>query len=101
MFTEVAEDCIGKAVDAEVSQAKTLYGERYASDHEGWAVLKEEIEEAVSDLGVVSQKFTDCWKKIRENESVDSDLVSIIIYSKLLALEAIQICAVATKWRNK
>ena len=101
MFTEVADDLVDKAISAELSQAKMLYGTRYSSDHEGWAVLKEEIEEAMSDFSQISKSFRNSWEKIKQNETVKNDLDDIIVFSKLLALEAIQICAVSTKWRNK
>lgn len=57
----------------EYSHATSNWGETYHSLHEGWAVLKEEVEEAFDSVTALDSALTDMWYNVR---SGDKDLVS-------------------------
>lgn len=56
----------------EYSHAQENWGEIYNSLHEGWAVLKEEVEEAFDLVTGLDSALTDMWYNIRNS---DKDLV--------------------------
>jgi hypothetical protein len=92
-------------VDALVElEHKTIvdkYGEGYHSDHEGYAVLQEEIEEAQERLDIVKTWHERMWACIREDGEVTEDKLERVEYNaKQLAAEAVQIAAVARRWRG-
>lgn len=72
----------------------------FRSDHEGAAVIFEEIEEAESEMKSIKQVFEELWYTVKSNES-NGPWVSIVrAYSINLACEAIQVAAMAQKFIN-
>lgn len=105
MFSEVSEECIKQAIYAETEEAEINYGKTYNSLHEGYAVLKEEVEEAGEEWDNVNRGLTILWEKIRKPELwSDHELITELKATKKnaeqLALEAVQVAAVCNKILN-
>ena len=101
MFSELARLHINKAVMTETQNAKENYGDRYNSQHEGYAVLLEEVEEAVDDLNYIKNNVGVLWHSIKTNDLKDTTLLTDIEgTAQMLALEAVQIAAVCAKFKE-
>ena len=101
MFSELARLYINKAVISETENARKNYGDRYNSQHEGYAVLLEEVEEAADDLNYIKNNVGVLWHSIKTNDLKDTTLLTDIEgTAQLLALEAVQIAAVCTKFKG-
>ncbi|MBX4259767.1 hypothetical protein KTC96_24895 (plasmid) [Clostridium estertheticum] len=70
----------------------------FFSRHQGYAILKEEIEEAEDELKVVKQMLEDSWLNVRRNITPYRSILAIRNCSINLAAEAIQVAAVAQKF---
>lgn len=72
----------------------------FHSDHEGYAVLKEEVEEAETDLMNIKDVLSVLWRYIKRNVEVpkkrQAELVKMCAIE--LAVEAIQVAAMAQKF---
>lgn len=72
----------------------------FQSDHEGYAVLKEEVEEAETDLMDIKDILSVLWRYIKRNVEVPKkqqvELVKMCAIE--LAVEAIQVAAMAQKF---
>lgn len=71
----------------------------FHSPHEGAAVIKEEIEEAEEELREVKELYMFLWKCVKENNPVGCER-GIYDHAIGLAVEAIQIAAMAQKFIN-
>lgn len=100
-------DHLSPGVDALVElEHKTIvqkYGEGYHSDHEAYAVLKEEIEEAHEQLVCVETHLDNIWEAIREDghQFIGKNVLRIEHYAKQLAAEAVQVAAVCRRMRDE
>ena len=70
----------------------------FHSDHEGAAVILEEIEEAQEDMNNVQDNFLDLWKSVKRNSKPEYHADSVYICAVSLACEAIQVAAMAQKF---
>lgn len=74
----------------------------FHSDHEGYAVLKEEVEEAETDLMNIKDVLSVLWRYIKRNVEVpkkrQAELVKMCAIE--LAVEAIQVAAMAQKFMD-
>lgn len=101
MFSDEARENIHLAATFELENAVKTYGEKYNSVHEGYAVLQEEIEEALDDLKYIQNNTAELWKKIKSDEEIDTSLLTVISGTALLlACEAVQISAVCEKFKR-
>lgn len=92
----VKED-VEKLVQKEMESANQRFP-MFRSDHEGAAVIFEEIQETENSLSNVQLAFTHLWKKIKKDIS-DIDLAKGLKYEAIsLACEAIQVAAMAQKF---
>lgn len=88
-------------VDLEHKTIVDKYGNGYHSAHEAHAVLREEIEEAQERLNIVKTWHERMWDYIREDREVTEEKLKRIEYNaKQLAAEAVQVAAVARRWRG-
>lgn len=71
-FHENTEELVKGVCMLEYSHATENWGEIFNNFHEGWAVLKEEVEEAFDSVTVLDTALTDMWYNVR---SGDKDLV--------------------------
>lgn len=105
MEAKLTKDFIRGAVAAETESAKETWGETYHSEHEAWAVLHEEIEEANEALIKIASINNVLWNFVRKAQKQDGDIKYIrdnLHYLKdhaqELAIEAVQIAAVTQKY---
>lgn len=87
-------------VQEEYGRAGAKFGLKNKSDHESYAVCKEEFEEAQEDLDIMKRYLEDFWRATKNNESADIKLgisKKLMNYSILAACECIQVAAMASK----
>jgi hypothetical protein len=89
---------INQAVCYELQAITKRYGAAYASPHEGYAVLKEEYEEAQECLELLNSKLDEIWKNVKMNWN-DSTVIYQAQQSAIaLAEEAVQCAAVCERY---
>lgn len=85
------------AINDETELAKKVYGTSFNSVHEGWAILKEEIEEAAQESKFMQNNLEYMWDEIRRNEEVGEVLDQIYDRALNCAMECLQVAAVVNK----
>ena len=89
---------INQAVCYELQAITKRYGAHYASPHEGYAVLKEEVEEAAESLELLKDKLSQIWQDVKMNWN-DSTVIYQASQSAIaLAEEAVQCAAVCERY---
>ena len=88
---------VEKLVQKELKSANQRFP-MFRSDHEGAAVILEEIEEAQEDMNNVQDNFLDLWKSVKRNSEPEYHAESVYICAVSLAIEAIQVAAMAQKF---
>lgn len=83
----------------EYEMAAEERGEKFASLHEGAAVLREEIEEALDDAHYMNLAFCGMWEAVKEkdNEKVAGQLEKLYKEAIIGASEMIRVAAMAVK----
>jgi len=71
---------------------------KFVSPHEGYAVIKEEIEEHLDDTIGINSQFSALWENVKCNESAIDDANKLSILAIHAAAEAIQVAAMAQKY---
>ena len=76
------------------------HGAVYASEHEAYAVLKEEIEEAAEDMEQINRDLAYLWALIKNNhiKNGGGTISEAFDYARMLAQEAVQIAAVCERF---
>lgn len=92
----VREDVI-KLVDKELESANKRFP-LFHSTHEGYAVIKEEIEEAEYATYWVSEKLKCTWELIKLNDDPDYEIECLKDFAINGAIEFIQVAAMAQKF---
>lgn len=86
--------------EKEYGRAAAKFGLKNNSDHESYAVLLEEFQEAQEDMDIVQRKLNNFWALVKRNDNPDLKLSmakGLEQYAELLACEAIQVAAMAKK----
>lgn len=99
MMKKLHEEVI-ELKDKEYGRAAAKFGLKNNSDHESYAVLLEEVQEAQEDMEIIHRKLNNFWLLTRHNEKPELKLGMIKAlerYAELLACEAIQVAAMAKK----
>ena len=92
------EELVPMLVQHELEKANAKFPP-FASDMEGWAVLKEEIEEADEELVNIKRWHDQIWIAIRGNRKFHSDYIRLIgTLAQRLMVEAAQVAAMAAKY---
>lgn len=97
MFSMESRKKIIDAINDETENAKKLWGSSFNSVHEGWAILKEEIEEATQESKFMQNNLDYMWDEIRRNEDVNDVLAQIYDRALNCAMECLQVAAVVNK----
>ena len=102
MIQDKTKELIKKGISVETENAINTWGDKYNSLHEGYAVLKEEIEEVKEQTENLESNIEAMWRNIRVNRD---GVVSYCIRSmtgnlQSLIAEAFQCCAVINKIQN-
>jgi hypothetical protein len=95
MKTEI----IKQLIDLEISKANAIYGEKFSSDHEAYSVILEEVEECADEFEKLipfglMENLRHC---IRTNANTNDTLAEICKVAINLALEAVQVTAMAKR----
>jgi len=74
----------------------------FTSHHEGYAVIKEELEEAELELEAMKISLDHVWSCIKENDKLRAlgNIDDLKFYAINLAAEAIQVSAMCQKFIN-
>lgn len=102
MFSEDTITFVKSAITSEFQHAVKNYGKSYNSNHESYAVLKEEIDEARDELIQIQNKIYESWQlvKIDRDRLYKDEVAKMKEHAEALALEACQIAAVCSKILN-
>lgn len=71
---------------------------QFADEHHGYAVIKEEVEEARDELDSVEDLLEHGWNRIKADTSAKCVILILKKKALLLAAEAIQVAAMAQKF---
>ncbi len=91
---------VRELVEQEYGRAGAKWGLKNNSNHESYAVLLEEVQEAREDLDIIEKTLQRFWGMIRADDSASDMLMQINgiqAYAESLAAEAIQVAAMAKK----
>ena len=91
---------VEKLVQKELESANQKFP-MFRSDHEGAAVIFEEIQEAEYELECTKGRFQELWSSVKRNLSSEwISEVNVVIMNRAvnLACEAIQVAAMAQKF---
>lgn len=100
MFAEQNFNLVSQAVENEYKKMCSTYGAKYHSEHEGYAVLKEEIEEMEEEQTRINQFIRVLWLNVKTNDKLNGTLKGIKGRAEYLAHEAFQVSAVCQKFLN-
>ena len=97
MIAKKASEAIEQAVCYELQNIVKEHGAVYHSSHEGYAILKEEYEEAVGCVHGLSDKLSSLWASIKINIVNQDAVYQGKQFAVTLAEEAVQCAAVCEK----
>jgi len=95
---EKLKNSVEKLMEIEVVDSNKKFCPIFHSEHEGYAILKEEIEEAEAELKNVKMMLEDCWFDIKRNTTPNRNIMAIKNCAINLSAEAIQVAAMAQKF---
>ena len=97
----VVKQDVEKLVQKELESANQRFP-MFRSDHEGAAVILEEIEEAESEMRGVNRHFAGVWHSVKSDERIKSYQYMNKIKNRAvnLSCEAIQVAAMAQKFMD-
>ena len=98
MIAEEATKSIEQAVCHELRNIVKKHGPTYSSEHEGYAVLLEEVEEACEAANYMQDALKRLWTSIRQNEFSNFELAQVHNYAMGLAEEVVQVAAVCERF---
>ena len=101
-FSEKTKTLTSTLIQAELENIIKQYGDKYNSLHEGYAILKEELEEAVIELKAFNTCFNMYWVAIKDNDKVETEknIKYMIYYHEKMIKELAQVGAVLQKIKN-
>jgi hypothetical protein len=91
---------VERLVEIERERSYEIGNGRFNSAHEGYAVIREEVEEAEEEAKQLKMQLGIMWHYTRTNEQKNCDRITRAMYDTALkaAYEAIQIAAMAKKY---
>lgn len=100
MFADKSKERVMEVIKAEYDNAKKRWGDTYASLHEGYGVLAEEVFECRKEYKAIKNTQEALFRCIVEGFNKNEKQVAIeacFAHASLLALEACQVAAVCQK----
>lgn len=93
----VKED-VEKSAQKELEFANHKFGKTFHSNHEGYAVLKEKIEDVEQALEIAKTYLNSLWIGVKNNSVHESNIQYLKMYAEKLAYKAIQLIAMTQKF---
>ena len=90
---------ISRLIDKELAAANDKFGLNH-SNHESFAVLREEIDEAMERAAEIEERAAQLWQGIKENDShaeTRRRFAGVYASATQLAVEGVQVAAMAQK----
>ena len=91
------ETHVRNLIEIELASANERFPQ-FHSAHEGWAVIKEEVEEAEEELAKMKIYLAGAWGNITSDVQANSDIESLKQRAINTACEAIQVAAMCKKF---
>lgn len=91
---------VRQIVDQEYDRASKKFGEFNHTDHESYAIIKEELEEGQEEINYLTDELHEFWELVKHDfRDVDKLSCLAVIQSRsiLAACELIQVAAMAHK----
>ena len=92
----VSED-VAKLLEKELESANERFPQ-FRSEHEGWAVMQEEVEELREECDSIEMAMEQLWHRIRDGVPTEQHVALVEQYAEAAACEAIQVAAMARKY---
>lgn len=103
-FSPETENTVELAINKEYENACKIWGDKYNSPHEAYAVLLEEVEEVESIMRCLKCSLEYFWKDIKKDilcgKSLSTQITDMYIFSKNAMKELAQVGAVLKKIQN-
>ena len=100
MIKAETKELINQAVQVEYENACS-YGEKYNTEHEAWAVLKEEIEESKEELEMIQNYHSMVWNLIKLNKGDKNFCLDTMErHARNMVAEGCQVLAVIRKFKR-
>ena len=97
---EELKEAVKFMVDKELENSNKKFDSTFHTTHEGYAIIKEEVEEAEEELEVVNAHLKDLWWNVRKNK-IDCSISPVKCLKQKavnLAAESIQVAAMCQKF---
>ena len=91
------ENQVRQLVEVELAAANERFPQ-FHSAHEGWAVIKEEMEETEEELAKMKIYLAGAWGNITSDVQANSDIESLKQRAINAACEAVQVAAMCKKF---
>lgn len=84
----------------ELERANEKFASVFHTTHEGYAIIKEEIEEVETENKIMNRDLGDMWYNIKNNSvhMTRDNAVNLKVHAVRLAAEAVQVAAMAQKY---
>lgn len=101
-FSEKTDKLLDELIQAEYKNACNIYGDKYNSPHEAYAVLLEEVEEVEKELSFLKRWLENIWESIKsENKYYQNECIEQLETCNTNAIkELAQVGAVLKKIQN-
>lgn len=101
-FSANTELAVCSAANYEYTNACREWGDAFASLHEGWAVLKEEVDEATAPAVALDATLSELWDAVRRGDKVSVSRLALSMQETAMAamMELAQVWAVCQKLRS-
>ena len=100
-FNENTEELVKGVCMLEYSHATREYGKKFHSKKEGYAVLKEEVEEVAEEYGQIKAFLEYLWYTIKSKEKIDYKKITHMQEHTIKAIEELaQVWAVSEKLKQ-
>ena len=93
------ETKITELIQAELTSANSKFPP-FRSEHEGYAVLREEAEETVEAMMSFMKSLERSWQQIKKNELTKADISVLSLDSFEIKKEAIKTAAMCEKFQD-